>query len=152
MPEAEARIVPLLTESVFLASPVLILNVIHFPLPWIASFARTLGLFLTVPLSSCESSLRVGALPQLSATLVPGLLSASGLQLVAWQARVLQCHGPSSTGEVPNQSPVLKGLCCPELLCMCWKCPEQMGLHPLQRQSHNRCLKSPFFWPSGCLS
>lgn len=79
------------------------------------------------------------------------MLSASGFQLVAWQAHVLHCHGPSSTGEVPNQSPVPKGLCCPELLCMCWKCSEQIGLHPLRRQSHNSCLEMKALSSSGHL-
>lgn len=37
--EAESRIVPLLRESAFPASPVLILNVIYFALLWIASLA-----------------------------------------------------------------------------------------------------------------
>lgn len=39
MPEAGARIVPLLREPAFPAPPVLILNVMYLALVWIASLA-----------------------------------------------------------------------------------------------------------------
>lgn len=59
------------------------------------------------------------------------------LELVAWQAHVLQCHSPGGTKpERCAKGNVLSGM-----LCMCWKCPERTRLRPLQRQSHNCCLK-----------
>lgn len=63
------------------------------------------------------------------------------LELVAWQAHVLQCHSLGGTkAEHCAKGNVLSGM-----LCMCWKCPEQTWLCPLQRQSLDHCLKrEPF--------
>lgn len=149
----EARIIPLLTESVFPATPVLIHNVIHFPLPWIASFARTLGLFLTSPLCSSESSLQLQGPPSALCYAHPWdalckWLAAGGLAgTCAAVSRPRQHRGgtkpePCAKGAVPY-SAALYVL-------------EVAGANgtPSPAKAETQSLpekKSPFFWLSGCL-
>lgn len=63
---------------------------------------------------------------------------------------------PRQHREAPNQSRVPKGPCCPQLLCMCWKCLGQTGLRPLQRQLQSLSGKEKLFlfgiWTSVLMS
>lgn len=147
----EARTVPLLGQSIFPASPVLIPNAIHFPLPWIASFARTLGSFLASSLSRTEN--RLGALPPLFAALIPGMLPASGTQLGAWQGCLLQGHGPGSTGRLQTRALCQRGRAVLSFSVCAGSAWGKWGSVPCKGNC-NHCLekKNSFFLASGCLS